>query len=532
SVIAQNDDEITSINICAIRVQFQQDDNDLTTGDGHFIIDSVTTDPYAIDPAPHNRLYFQDQLLAAANYFKKVSNGRVAVTGDVFPLSDSGAYQLPHKMGYYNPNTIDAEINRGIGQLFIDAVEAADISDDINFNNYDLVVVFHAGVGKDIALDYDPTPQDISSLFVTQDFIKKWLGDDVDGAQTNEGLITQGIILPETENQEGEMIALTGLFVSNIGTYLGLYDLFSPSKQRTGVGRFDLMDSGLLNLNGLAPSPPGAFSRMLLGWTEPVVVSQPEDDIRIARYGTDDGTLPEIVQIPINDNEYYLLEYRGDSRVNIDSLFIELLNDSEEYPSYLEVLKKYYGDEIDIGESGVLVSMPDYDWGLPGAGILIWHVDEKVIAEKGPSNDINDDPDYRAVDVEEADGSQDIGQIYTFLEPGYQTELGWAADFWFSNRPEDWEDFELYQNKFATNTSPNTRANLNNAKSYISLENFSTNNTDVMSFDFNYELVNDNQVVENGFPLSIFSSGSEVRYALAGSIYWLPLRLITWLDLV
>jgi len=334
---AQNGDGIQTIHICAIRAEFEQDDNELTTGDGKFMIDTVTTDPYAIDPAPHNRLYFQDQILAAANYFEKVSNGRVLITGDVFPVGENDAYQLPNPMGYYNPNTTDAEINKGIGRLFIDAIEKADEDEAINFSEYDLVVVFHAGVGRDIALDFDPTPQDISSLFVNLEFMKKWLGNDVRGAQADDGYVTQGVLLPETENQEGEMIALTGMFVSNIGTYLGLYDLFSPSQQRTGVGRFDLMDSGLLNLNGLAPSPPGAFSRKLLGWTEPRIFTQPANNIEIARFGAGSAEAPEIVQIPINDNEYYLLEYRGDYRVNIDSLFVEVLENSEEYPSYLDL---------------------------------------------------------------------------------------------------------------------------------------------------------------------------------------------------
>jgi len=143
---------------------------------------------------------------------------------------------------------------------------------------------------------------------------------------------------------------------------------------------------------------------------------------------------------------------------------------------------------------------------------LIWHIDEKIIAEKGPQNAINDDPEYRAVDIEEADGSQDIGEIYTFLEPGYQTDQGWFADFWFSNRPEDLDDFELYENKFSTHTAPNTRANLNNALSYITLENFSANTSDVMSFDYIRE------IFENGYPLSLFEPGSKVRYSISGPV--------------
>ena len=48
-----------TIKVAAIRVEFVQDTNELTTGDGTFAVDSVTSDPFAIDPAPHNRTYFK-----------------------------------------------------------------------------------------------------------------------------------------------------------------------------------------------------------------------------------------------------------------------------------------------------------------------------------------------------------------------------------------------------------------------------------------------------------------------------------------
>jgi M6 family metalloprotease-like protein len=503
---------VDTLNICAIRVEFVQDDNRLTTGNGKFMIDTVTTDPYAIDPTPHNRLYFQDQIRAAANYFYQVSAGRLNIMGDVFPLAENGAYQLTNEMGYYNPNTTDAEINLGLSQLFTEAIEKAAQDPAIDFSQYDLVVVFHAGVGKDIAFDFDPTPQDIPSLFITHDFLKESLGSGFPGVNTNAGYITQGILLPETQNQQGEKIALKGFFVANIGSYLELYDLFSPSRQRSGIGRFGLMDVGLLNMNGLIPSPPGAFSRQLLGWDEAVVIDRPTTEIEVARLGANVPEKPTLIKIPINDDEYYLIEYRGDFAVNMEELFRDLLEDRTEVPSYLEVLQTHFADQIEIGASGVLLSVPEYDWGLPGAGILIWHIDERIIAEKGPVNRINDDPAQRGVDIEEADGSQDIGQVYSFLQPGYQTELGWLADFWFRNRPDYLEGFELYKNEFSTLTAPNTRANLNNAVSHITLNNFSDNTSDIMTFDYSRD------IYKKGFPLSLFETPAEHVSMISGAV--------------
>lgn len=503
---------VDTLSVCAIRVEFVEDNNRLTTGNGKFMIDTVTTDPYAIDPTPHNRLYFQDQIRAAANYFHRVSGGRLVIRGDVFPRTENGAYQLANEMGYYNPNTTDAEINLGLSQLFTEAIEAAARDAAIDFSQYDLVVVFHAGVGKDIAFDFDPTPQDIPSLFITHDFLKESLGADFPGVNTNGGYVTQGILLPETQNQQGEKIALKGFFVANIGSYLGLYDLFSPSRQRSGIGRFGLMDVGLLNINGLIPSPPSAFSRQLLGWDAALLIDQPISGIEVARLGANVAGKPTLIKIPINDDEYYLIEYRGDPTVNLEELFRDLTEGRTEVPSYMEVLQTHFSDQIEIGTSGVLLSVPDYDWGLPGAGILIWHIDERIIAEKGPNNRINDDPARRGVDIEEADGSQDIGQVYSFLQPGYQTELGWLADFWFRNRPDYLEGFELYKNEFSTLTAPNTRANLNNAVSHITLNNFSENTSDIMTFDFRRD------IYKNGFPLSLSDIPAKEVSMIGGAV--------------
>lgn len=140
-------------------------------------------------------------------------------------------------MGDYNPNTTDEEINKGISQLFVDAIQAADQSGAVDFTQYDLVVVFHAGVGRDVELGYDPTPQDIPSLYLSKSFLQKALGAEFDGIAVNNGQtkIFNGILLPETQNQEGYQIALNGFLVSNIGSYLGLYDLFSPGTQKAAL---------------------------------------------------------------------------------------------------------------------------------------------------------------------------------------------------------------------------------------------------------------------------------------------------------
>jgi M6 family metalloprotease-like protein len=498
-----------NLHLCVLRVQFQEDNNDLTTGNGRFVLENSDVKPYTIDPPPHNRSYFQDHIISVHHYFQQASSGQFLLSGEVFPLQQDSAYTLEHTMGYYSPNRTEEENNRRLAQLFIDAVTMADRDASVTFSNSDLVVIFHAGVGKDIDLGYDPTPQDIPSLYLSSEFFKIALGDTFAGVPVNEGslLLDRGIILPETESQEDIEAALTGIFAANIGTHLGMYDLFSPTDQTTGIGRFGLMDAGLFNLYGLAPALPSAFSRELIGWEQPITLTEPGENIRINRLADQTISGNSCYRIPINSDEYFLLEYRGDyqASVTIDSIYQDIYNKRGAPPTYLEVLQTRYPEDIEVSDStGVLLRMANYDWGLPGSGIAIWHIDALRIRESAVKNAINDDPENRAVDVEEADGSQDIGQSYMITDPGFQSELGTWLDFWFKSNPAP-----LYKNEFSGKTAPNTLSNRNYANPQIRLTGFSDNKSATMTFTFEKE--------RNlaGFPVVLNTSGTMGNLLLA-----------------
>ena len=54
-------------------------------------------------------------------------------------------------MSFYNPYNDTTNTERRITKLFIDAVEKAYEVDSINIENFDLIVIFHAGIGQDFA---------------------------------------------------------------------------------------------------------------------------------------------------------------------------------------------------------------------------------------------------------------------------------------------------------------------------------------------------------------------------------------------
>ncbi|MCB0287249.1 MAG: hypothetical protein KDE57_11380, partial [Calditrichaeota bacterium] len=413
-----------TLKILAIRVEFQPDNATTTTGDGTFDLSNSTT-AFQIDPPPHNRSYFQDHLTFAKNYFEKVSRGALTVTGDVFPSGESDAYRLSESMLAYNPNTSAQAVDQGIARLLRDAIQLADADDQVDFSKYNTVVVFHAGVGRDIDLGLDDTPQDIPSLYVTSQFLQNNLGISeitVDGGATS---IKNGIVLPETESQEGIQLGLNGILVSNIGSHLGFPDLFSPSERATGVGRFALMDAGLFNGDGLLPALPMAWTRIFAGWESATTIYQAQND-ELALNAVLSPQSPHVFKFPINDNEYFLVENRYAGELRLDSLQLVLTEGRNELASMREVLETYLADQVTFSPRGVLIDAKNPDIALPGGGALIWHIDESVINAQIAQNRINDDPAHRGIDLEEADGSQDIGETFDFLSGIQDASLGWA----------------------------------------------------------------------------------------------------------
>ena len=496
-----------SVRIAAIRVSFLADDSPGTTGNGSFLLNAPidTCGRYTIDPVPHDRSYFESQLVAVNNYYRSVSYGKFGLDLDqsiVFPLSDENSYVLPEKMDYYHPyNQTDLHDQR-VTELFRDAIETAYNDDEIDFSNYDHVVVFHAGIGQDFSLPFlDPTPEDIPSTFIDGDMLQEYVGGVLQFGITT---INQGIILPETQNhlfyQESENIffdaeepcdyqyGLTGTFALMLGFAIGLPPLWDTNSGQSGIGIFGLMDQGSNNGRGLIPAPPDAWSRKFAGWELPLI-AMPSKMINLPSRSEDN-----LVQIPINETEYFLIEnrtnwYRGN--MYIDSTRYLIYENTERYPPFVEVLFDSVAVEKD--ENGVVTAIPDYDLGLPASGLLIWHIDENKIFSGLDNYLVNGDRANRGVDLEEADGAQDIGfpSIFLFSDPS----AGYFGDLWFKGNPEYERanpSMEGLAPEFGTFTYPSTVSN-EGASTFITIGDISVQ-ADTMSFTISSSLLAD------GFP--------------------------------
>ncbi|MEJ2628484.1 MAG: hypothetical protein P8078_08005 [bacterium] len=376
-----------TITILAFMVEFIQHDDSLTTGDGTFML---TVEDPVVDPPPHNQTYFKNQLTALSSYYKSVSAGKLVLTGTVFPE----ILKLNNTMGYYNSEESENGIDKGLVELFRDAIQAADVAGAL-FSHYDSYIIFHAGVGNDFAFDYDPTPHDISSAFLDLDKLRRYLaqGDpNFQGIEVENSSfpVQEGIILPETQNQEDGQyfyeIGLLGTMSIMYGFQLGLPALWNTETGRSGIGMWGLMDQGSGNYMGLIPAEPCAFSKVLLGWETPIIITQ-QNNVKIACSRSVESH--KIYKVPINDHEYFLIENRQYD-TNGDSVTTGRTS------SGAQVI--FRGDgTINMEKNGVITSVEEYDYGLPGSGILIWHIDEKVIRSTIEDNRINADKNQRGV---------------------------------------------------------------------------------------------------------------------------------------
>ncbi|MBI4648127.1 MAG: immune inhibitor A, partial [Bacteroidia bacterium] len=163
---------------------------------------------------------------------------------------------------------------------------------------------------------------------------------------------------PELLSSTTSMVTI-GVMVHEFGHNLGLPDMYATDYSSDAIGEWDPMASGSWLNSGRTPCFHNAWSRYVLGWIYPVIISSPaglqlrnahdyEDCFRI---NTTTGS------------EYFLLENRQNNIAGT------------------------------------------WDRYLPGHGMLAYHIDGSYINSHWASNSVNNDPSHQGVDLEEADNT-------------------------------------------------------------------------------------------------------------------------------
>ena len=506
-----------SLDVIAIMVEFQPDENELTSGTGIFDggLPYLENDPTNIDPLPHNRPYFEAHLEFAKNYFEQSSDNQLTLNYRVLP----DVYRLDKEMKEYSP-TGKTFTNEKLAEFIVDSWTKVDENGGFDATGLDpdntAFIIFHAGIGRDIELvgtSLDITPQDIPSITLKKNDLAELLDQPAfDGIPVNNGnfRVTNSLIIPRTESRRGLDIqdnefvfplSINGLLCASIGNHLGLPDLFNTETGDSGIGRFGLMDgASFFAYQGLFPPEPSAWEKTYLGWTTAFeIFDNTPGDISLTASSSDDQN--NIARYNLSSTEYFLIENRyrdlGNDGVTLkirknDGTEVQQVftNDNETFV--------FQGSDFDaLFEQGVLIDVSDFDWSLPGGldigidnregtqddrelngGILIWHIDESVIDKKSSQNlGVNSNPDRRGVDLEEAEGSQDIGKpIDGVLDNS--AAFGIPFDFWWSGNNftviSQGNQISLYENEFSPQTFPDTDSN-SGGKTFVRFFDFSDN---------------------------------------------------------
>jgi hypothetical protein len=523
---------VGQVNVIAVRVEFLADTTELTSGTGVFGPDGFGGLDYLarehdtrIDPLPHNQQYFEAHLEFARNYYLKASDGQLELDYQVLPE----VVQLDNPMSFYSP--IGEEFTLEKLAILLEHVWAkVDKSEQFDLTGLDpettTFVIFHAGVGRDIELtgtSLDITPYDLPSIYLKEDQLIRLLDDSTfEGFPINDGAfhVKSSMIIPRTQSRRGEDIggnevvfplSINGLLCASIGSHLGLPDLFNTADGSPAIGRFGLMDgAGFFSYNGLIPPEPSAWEKVALGWIEPVNITESAGALEnqgsfgpftLAPASMDrNADDPQLYRWDISSNEYFLIEYRNR---DLNASGVEL---TIREPDGARVRQQFTNSDTDfiyqyagfdtLLTAGTLLNVSNFDWSLPGGldlgpdqkegteddrelngGLLIWHIDEGVIQRafdaqaQGGDRGVNEDPYYRGVDLEEADGAQDIGLDAGLLDNS--PSFGYAYDFWWENNnyhviTENGSIDLNPNNVFGPQTYPNNASNAG-ARQYFEL---------------------------------------------------------------
>jgi M6 family metalloprotease-like protein len=386
---------------------------------------------------PHDSLYFANEMRHTWEYFRGASIGRFGLGWEIA----AGVTELSFDAAYYGDDDLWEE---RVSEILMETVAKND--EVIDFSLFDAFALIHPGPGQETDFSGD-SPWQLWSGFIDPMEMKAVLADTLGtpGIPTNDLVegdtfyVDNVMVLPENASQDGLIFGSLGIYAYQVGMRLGMIPMYdtTPSgyPDSQGIGAFGLMGYGLYNASGFIPAFPCAFHRYLMGWAEPVKV----DDGGRLDVSDINTALPadtSLIRIDISPTEYFFISNRvhdtnmngrfdfGDSNGDGIPANEDTLLDAE-FDFFLTATTNPF-DYVDI--EGEQVKVVD-----TGSGIMIWHIDETIIRNQlGIGRYPNDNPGISGIDLEEADGVQDLdrpGGTHAFGSWGDSYRAGWYSDF-------------------------------------------------------------------------------------------------------
>jgi len=450
-------DFLDTVRVLVLRFNFQEEtpDDPNTTGNGLMNLATPLADPidsaayfdsvgHWVDPPPHDSVYFDAHMQALRNYYETVSEGKITLSWDIYPAERNAVYQLPYPMNYYGKCAFDSVVY-GLEEYFIDCIQLVDtVEPGITFANYESIFLFHAGADRQNDIGFPETCSDLFTGFIS-------FGDSL-AVDNGTHYVRTALLMPETCNQDNRATAMNAVTAHEFGHQLGLVDLYNTLNFLSQLGDFALMDDNgfatgidfgypVGRVFGAIPLYPSAWSRAYLGYVDVYDFRQGSDIRVVAAEVISSGI--KIARVPISENEYYLIENR---LVDTDGRETAMLVDSATlvFQGPVNLNREFTGE---------------YDFLMPGSGLLIFHVDEGVAGldydgdgmNNFDDNDLQWDSDRKFVTLVEADGFINFGGFY-------RAGFGRAEDMFRDDR----------NHSFTPNTNPPAIDNSdNNTHVYI-----------------------------------------------------------------
>lgn len=449
-----------TIHVLALRVDFLEDSagGGSTTLDGGFDLRPADSAQVAVDPPPHDKAFFDAHLQAISRYYYKQSGGTMVLDWDIYPAENDSAYHLSDTADYgpWWMSGFDVDILDLAERLVRDSFALADTAaHPPDFRKYESFLLFHSGadfqgdIGRNSAFD-------IPSFNI-------FLAEPV-AVQDSTFFIDLILVVPETVSQDGFLGALNGVMTHEFGHQLGFYDLYNVFNFYPQVGMFSLMDSGEqmygrvwdpyrereVFVRGAIPGSVDPWHKLLffpagvqMNWiTADTEIALPPvqlaNELALVPVGGQ-GIVESSGSAHLSGSEYFILENRpydinGDQLVYLEAdsttgVILGPRNIPTDVTDSLGIAEDTFGEF-------------EQDYLLPGEGMLVWHIDNMTLNDAFSIcyGCVNIFGDRRSVDVEEADGIEDLGNIYSVEWVGGQ------YDYWF---PEGYT-------RFGPDTDPST----------------------------------------------------------------------------
>lgn len=313
-------------------------------GDAHLLVILIQFPDYPADSS-HDIAYYEELLFERANdsmwdFFNENSYGQFNISGTIVPQWLNAS----ENMSYYGEYEFQNSEAQGNAQTLVR--EAVDLAQPhVNYSHFDRdgdgnldhLIIVHSGPTDESNGGGGPAGDDAI-----------WSHRWAMSAEYRNGTRISGYAM------QGEGTPM-GVFAHEFGHDLGLPDLYDTDYSSSGIGQWGMMSGGSWLNGGDTPAQFCAWSKLFLGWLEPILPLAGEGEYNLSRV-EDNASIMKIPIDGLGGREYFLLENRQN-----------------------------------VG----------YDTYLPGHGLLIWHIDE----DGSQSNDA-----HRRVHLEEADNNNNPKQ--------------------------------------------------------------------------------------------------------------------------